>query len=347
MNMIRISGKSIGENQPVFIIAEAGVNHTGDINLARRLVDTAVEAGADAVKFQTFITEEIVTCNAEKADYQRENTGSKQESQFEMLKNLELSFDEFREIKIYCERKGIVFLSTPFDYKSVDFLEELGIPAFKIASGEIINFPLLTFIASKGKPLIISTGMSTLEEVEEALRIIYKTQNSKVVLLHCTSDYPAKVEDINLSAMNALHEVFSVPVGFSDHTPGIEISLAAVAMGASVIEKHFTLDKDLPGPDHRASLEPQELKNLVKAIRNIEKAIGNGVKTPSRSEMNTKLISRKSIVAATAIKKGELLNECNLTVKRPGKGISPMRWSEVIGTKAVRDFKEDELIEID
>jgi len=346
MTAVRIGSKSIGENHPVFIIAEAGVNHNGDINLARELVDVAVEAGVDAVKFQTFITEDIVTCHAEKADYQKKTTGSRQELQFDMLKKLELSFKEFRELKAYCDKRGIIFLSTPFDRKSVDFLEELKVPAFKIASGEISNFPLLSHIASKGKPLILSTGMSTLEEVEETLEVLHKARNSKLVLLHCTSDYPAKVEEVNLRAMRTMHQAFHLPVGLSDHTPGIEISLAAIAMEASVIEKHFTLDKDLPGPDHKASLGPQELKDLVRGIRNIEKALGDGEKSPSRSEMNTRLIARKSIVAAKDIKKGELLNEHTITVKRPGNGISPMRWSEVIGTKAVRHFNEDELIEI-
>ena len=347
MTVVRIGSKSIGENHPVFIIAEAGVNHNGDINLARGLVDVAVEAGVDAVKFQTFITEEIVTRHAEKADYQKENTSNEQESQFEMLKKLELSFKEFRELKAYCDKRGIIFLSTPFDWKSVDFLNKLKVLAFKVASGEISNFPLLSHIASKEKPIILSTGMSTLEEVEKTLEVIHKTQNSKVVLLHCTSDYPAKIEEVNLRAMRTMHQAFHLPVGLSDHTMGIEISLAAVAMGASVIEKHFTLDKDLPGPDHKASLGPQELKDLVKAIRNIEKALGDGEKSPSRSEMNTKCITRKSIVAARHIKKGEVFNEHNLTVKRPGNGISPMRWNKVVDKKAVRDFKEDELIEID
>jgi N,N'-diacetyllegionaminate synthase len=346
MTAVRIGSKSIGENHPVFIIAEAGVNHNGDINLARELVDVAVEAGVDAVKFQTFISEDIVTCHAEKADYQKENTGNEQESQFEMLKKLELSFKEFRELKAYCDKRGIIFLSTPFDRKSVDFLDKLKVLAFKVASGEISNFPLLSHIASKGKPLILSTGMSTLEEVEETLEVLREKQNSKVVLLHCTSDYPAKIEEVNLRAVETMRQAFHLPLGLSDHTLGIEISIAAVAMGASVIEKHFTLDKDLPGPDHRASLEPQELKDLVRGIRNIEKALGDGIKTPSKSEMNTKLIARKSIVAAMDIKRGELLNEHNLTVKRPGNGISPMRWNEVLGKKAVRDFKEDELIAI-
>ena len=347
MNTVRIGDELIGENHPVFIIAEAGVNHNGDLNLARKLVDLAVEAGVDAVKFQTFITEEIVTHNAEKADYQKKNTGSREESQFEMLKKLELPFEQFREVKTYCAKKRILFLSTPFDRKSVDFLDQLKISAFKIASGEINNLHFLSYIASRGKPIILSTGMSTLEEVEKALEVIEKTQNKQLILLHCTSDYPAKVKDVNLRAMHTMHKAFHLPVGLSDHTPGIEISLAAVAMGASVIEKHFTLDNHLPGPDHKASLKPQELKDLVKAIRNIENALGDGIKRPSRSEMNTKIIARKSIVAATDIKKGELLSEHNLTVKRPGNGISPLKWNEVVGKKAARNFEKDNLIEPD
>jgi N,N'-diacetyllegionaminate synthase len=344
---VLIGNKVIGDNHPVFIIAEAGVNHNGDIHLAKQLVDVAAEAGADAVKFQTFITEEIVTRHAEKADYQKQNTGSKQESQFEMLKKLELSFENFRELKTYCDEKGIMFLSTPFDQKSIDFLDELGVPAFKISSGEINNYPLLNYVAAKRKPIILSTGMSTLAEVERAVELLFRTHHSKLALLHCTSDYPAKVEDVNLRAMKTICQTFHLPVGLSDHTQGIEISLAAVAMGASIIEKHFTTDKSLAGPDHKASLRPLELKELVKAIRNIEKALGSGEKIPVVSEMNTRLIARKSIVAARSIKKGETLSEHNLTVKRPGNGISPMRWSELIGKNAVRDFVKDELIVLD
>jgi N-acetylneuraminate synthase len=346
MTAIRIGNRTISENHPAFIIAEAGVNHNGDIHLARRLVDAAVEAGADAVKFQTFVTEEIVTRTAEKADYQKENTGSTPESQFEMLKKLELSFDAFREIKRYCEYKGILFLSTPFDHTSVDFLDDLKISAFKIASGEVTNRSLLRHIALKRKPVILSTGMSSLKEVEQAVTILRAAHNQKIILLHCTSEYPARAEHINLRAMETLHDAFRVPVGLSDHSPGIEIALAAVAMGASVIEKHFTVNKDLAGPDHRASLEPHELKALVKGIRIVEKALGNGVKAPSGAEKKTRRIVRKSIVAAVDIKKGTRLQEDNLTTKRPGNGISPLRWNEVIGTKAVRDFKADELIKI-
>lgn len=346
MTAIRIGNRIIGENHPAFIIAEAGVNHNGDRHLARRLVDAAVEAGVDAVKFQTFVTEEIVTRSAEKADYQKENTGSTHESQFEMLKKLELPFDTFREIKSYCEYKGILFLSTPFDHTSVDFLNELKISGFKIASGEVTNRSLLRHIALKRKPVILSTGMSSLEEVEQAVTILRAAHNQKIVLLHCTSEYPARAETINLKVMGTLRDTFLVPVGLSDHSRGIEIALAAVAMGATVIEKHFTLDKDLAGPDHRASLEPQELKELVKGIRTIEKAMGNGIKVPSGAEKKTRLIVRKSIVAAVDIKKGALLHEDNLTIKRPGNGISPMRWNEVIGQKAVKDFKVDELIKM-
>ena len=273
---LMIGDKIVGGNHSVFIIAEAGVNHNGDIHLAKELVDVTAEAGADAVKFQTFITEEIVTRHAEKADYQKQNTGSKKESQFEMLKKLELSFENFRELKIYCDAKGIMFLSTPFDQKSIDFLDELGVPAFKIASGEINNYPLLNYVAAKRKPIILSTGMSTLAEVERAVELLFRTHHSKVALLHCTSDYPAKIEDVNLKAMRTLYQAFYLPVGLSDHTPGIEVALAAVAMGASIIEKHFTTDKSLAGPDHKASLRPLELKALVKAIRNIEKALGSG-----------------------------------------------------------------------
>ena len=260
MNSMTVDHKIIGEGSPVFIIAEAGCNHNGDIKLAKRLVDVAVEAGADAVKFQTFVTDELVTRHAEKADYQKKNTGNGKESQSAMLKNLELSFDAFRTLKTYCDQSDIIFLSTPFDYVSADFLEGLNVPAFKIASGDITNLPFLTYIAARGKPVILSTGMSTLEEVHTARETLMENQDTPLVLLHCTSDYPAPAEDVNLYAMRTLYQTFKVPVGFSDHTLGIEVALAAVALGARVTEKHITLDKELPGPDHRASLEPHELK---------------------------------------------------------------------------------------
>jgi N-acetylneuraminate synthase len=346
MKTVTIAHKTIGEGSPVFIIAEAGCNHNGDINRAKKLVDMAVEAGADAVKFQTFITDELVTQQAEKASYQKKNTGNAKESQSAMLKKLELSFDNFKTLKVYCEHKDIIFLSTPFDHRSVDFLDELEISAFKIASGEITNVPFLSYIACKKKPVILSTGMSTLEEVEKAEATLRQTHNAELVLLHCTSEYPAPAEDVNLRAMDTLYHRFKLPVGFSDHTLGSAIALAAVALGASVIEKHFTLDRSLPGPDHRASLEPHQLKALAKDIRSVEKALGNGIKKPSLSEAKTRLFARKSIVTATPIKKGQLLTESNLTVKRPGTGVSPLQWDKVIGRKALRDFEKDELIEI-
>ena len=346
MNNVTVNHKIIGKGFPAFIIAEAGCNHNGDINLAKKLIDVAVEAGADAVKFQTFVTDELVTRHAEKADYQKKNTGNGKESQCAMLKTLELSFDAFKALKIYCEQSDIIFLSTPFDYVSADFLEELNVPAFKIASGDITNLPFLTYIASKGKPVILSTGMSTLEEVHKARGTLMEEQETPLVLLHCTSEYPAPAEDINLYAMRTLYHTFKVPVGLSDHTLGIEVALAAVALGATVIEKHITLDKEMPGPDHRASLEPHELKELVKAIRTIERSLGDGIKKPSPSEVRTRLFARKSIVTATSIRKGQLLSETNLTVKRPGNGISPMEWKRVIGRKTLRDFDKDELIDM-
>jgi N-acetylneuraminate synthase len=347
MKRVTIAHKTIGEGSPVFIIAEAGCNHNGNINLAKKLIDVAAEAGADAVKFQTFIADELVTQQAEKADYQKHNTGNGNETQCAMLKKLELSFDNFKTLKTYCKHKDIVFLSTPFDYRSVDFLDELEIPAFKIASGEITNLPFLSYIAGKRKPIILSTGMSTLEEVEMAEETLGQTHNSGLVLLHCTSEYPAPEEDVNLRAMDTLYHRFKVPVGLSDHTLGSAIALAAVALGASVIEKHFTLDKSLPGPDHRASLEPHELKALAKDIHNVEKALGNGIKKPSPAEAETRLSVRKSIVTSTRIKRGQFFTENNLTLKRPGTGVSPLEWDKVIGSKAVRDFEKDELIEID
>ena len=327
-----------------FIIAEAGDNHNGDFDTAIKLVDAAVDAGADCVKFQTFITENVISKFAEKADYQKENTGSN-ESQFDMVKKLELSFEQFRAIKQYCEKRGILFLSTPFDLDSILFLEEINIPFWKIPSGEITNLPYLEKIARTGKKIILSTGMSTMDEIKNAIEILKKNGSGEITLLHCNTEYPTPFEDVNLLAMKTLQETFQVNVGYSDHTQGIEIPIAAVAMGATVIEKHFTLDKNMEGPDHKASLEPNELKQMVVSIRNIEQAVGNGIKQPSPSEKKNIDIARKSIVAKCDIKKGEVLSEDNLYITRPGNGISPMRWYDIIGTKAVRDFKEDELIE--
>lgn len=327
-----------------FIIAEAGDNHNGSRKLAFRLIDKAVEAGADCVKFQTFITEEIISKRAEKAEYQKAATGS-DESQYQMVKKLELSFEQFRELQKYAEKRGITFLSTPFDIPSVEFLDSINIPCFKIPSGEITNLPYLIKIAETGRDVIMSTGMAELNEIESAINILREHGSGDISLLHCNTEYPTPYEDVNLRAMLTLKEKFGVRVGYSDHTQGIEVPIAAVALGAEIIEKHFTLDHNMDGPDHKASLEPDELKQMVDGIRKTEKALGNGIKTASPSEKKNIQIARKSIVARRNIEKGEILTEENLAVKRPGNGISPMRWYEVIGTKAIRDFSEDEMIE--
>ena len=328
------------DTSKVFIIAEAGVNHNGDIRLAYKLVDAAKEAGADAVKFQTFKAENVVSKITEKAEYQRETTNS-EESQYEMIKKLELSFEDFVKIKDYCDKKGITFLSTPFDYESVDFLESL-VPLYKVGSGEITNLPFLEYIAKKGKAIILSTGMSTLGEVEEAVKTIINVNSSlPLVLLHCVSNYPAKYEDVNLKAMLTLKEAFELPVGYSDHTLGIEIAIAAVALGAKVIEKHFTLDRGLPGPDHKASLEPDELKKMVKAIRNVEKALGSGVKRPTQSELKVMKVARRSLVATRDIRAGEVVKESDILIKRPGTGILPKFKEIIIGMRLTRDVKKD------
>lgn len=331
------------------IIAEAGVNHNGSLELAKQLVKKAYEAGVDYVKFQTFKSEKVVSKNAKKADYQIENTGKKEESQLEMVKKLELSYDDHQVLIDYCHELGIKFFSTAFDFDSIEYLHSLGLGLWKIPSGEVTNYPFLKRIAAYNEKTILSTGMCDMEDVRAAVNALYKNGLSKenLILLHCNTEYPTPFEDVNLKAMDALRKEFGVEVGYSDHTKGIEVPIAAVALGATVIEKHFTLDRTLPGPDHKASLEPDELKSMVSAIRNIEKAIGgNGTKHVSNSERKNIAIARKSIIAACDIKKGELLTEENLTVKRPGTGISPMRWEEVIGTKAIRDFAEDEIIEL-
>lgn len=324
-----------------FIIAEAGVNHNGDINLARRLVDAAKEAGCDAVKFQNFVSEKLVNKTAPKAEYQKNNAKNKAESQLEMLKKLELSESNTRNISEYCSAKGIMFLSTPFDDESADLLNSLGVSIFKIPSGEITNLPYLRKIKSLGKPIILSTGMSTLEEVAQALDVL---KGCEVSLLHCTTEYPCPYKDVNLKAMLTLKNKFGLQVGYSDHTNGIEVPVAAVAMGATIIEKHFTLDKTLDGPDHKASLDPVELKNMVTSIRNIEVALGSGEKKPSPSELKNILIARRSIVAKCPIKKGEIFTEENLTTKRPASGISPMNWDNIVGTISKKDYLEDEVI---
>lgn len=327
----------------VFIIAEAGVNHNGDIGLAKKMVDAAYEAGCDAVKFQTFITEEEISVHAEMAEYQKENTGDTK-SQLEMVKPLELKFEAFKILKEYCQEKGIMFLSTPFDFKSVDFLDSIDVSMFKIPSGEINNHPFLSFIASKKKPIIISTGMSSLKEVEDALEIIKAEGVSDITVLHCTSNYPTRYEDVNLKAMLTMEEYFKLPVGYSDHTLGIEVPIAAVVMGAKVIEKHFTLDKSMEGPDHKSSLSPEELKLMVESIRNIEKALGDGVKEIRPNEVPVRDIARKSIVANSNINKGEVITREKITFKRPGTGIEPKLVNDVIGLIAKEDISYDELI---
>ena len=329
------------------IIAEAGVNHNGSIELARQLVDAAVAAGVDYVKFQTFKAEKIASRNATKASYQQKTTNAN-ESQLAMLKKLELSKEDHLSLIEYCSKKNIQFLSTPFDLESIDLLRELGIRLGKIPSGEITNLPYLRKMAKTFPQLILSTGMATMKEIEEALNVLLNTGANKnsIVILHCNTEYPTPFEDVNLLAMPSIGKKFGVSFGYSDHTKGIEVPIAAIALGAVVIEKHFTLDRNMEGPDHKASLEPQELIEMVNSIRNIEKAVGSSVKEPSPSELKNITIARKSIVAATNINKGEIFTEGNLTVKRPGSGISPMQWDAVLGKKASRDFEADELIEL-
>jgi N,N'-diacetyllegionaminate synthase len=330
----------------VFIIAEAGVNHNGSIVLAKKLIDAASDAGADAVKFQTFKTENLVSKSAKKAAYQQKNMQTEDESQFAMLKKLELDSAVHKELITYCKTKKILFLSTPFDLESVTLLDELGLEIFKIPSGEITNLPYLRAIAKLNKKVILSTGMATMEEVKDALNILlaHGTRKQNITILHANSMYPSPMEDVNLRAMQSIQKELDVAVGYSDHTLGIEVDIAAVAMGASVIEKHFTLDKTMQGPDHKASLEPDELKAMVRAIRNIEKALGSSEKKPSPSEQPNREVARKSIVAACDIQKGEILSEKNLTTKRPAKGLSPMVWDSIIGSAAEKDYKEDDLI---
>lgn len=327
-----------------FIIAEAGVNHNGSIELAKELIAKGAEAGVDAVKFQSFKADKLVTVNAEKAEYQVANTGNSQESQYQMIKKLELDYAKHQELMDYATSLGVMFLSSAFDLESIDLLKDLGLGVFKIPSGEITNLPYLRKTAKTGKKVILSTGMSTLGEIEEALDVLKENGAKEITVLHCNTEYPTPMSDVNLTAMNTMKEAFKVPVGYSDHTLGIEVPIAAVALGATVIEKHFTLDKTMEGPDHKASLEPDELKQMVTSIRNIEQALGDGVKTPTKSERKNKAIARKSLIAKTNIAKGDVFTEDNLDIKRPGTGISPMLWDEVVGTKAAKDYTADELI---
>jgi len=343
---VDIAGRKVGAGEPCFIIAEAGVNHNGDIGMALQLIEAAAEAGADAVKFQTFKAEEVISAGAPKAAYQIQNTGVA-DSQLEMVKRLEFPPAVFRQLAEHCARRGIMFLSTPFDFGSVDLLEEIGIPAFKIASGEITNFPLLARIAKTGKPVILSTGMSTLDEVETALSSIYDAGARDVILLHCTSNYPASPASVNLRAMETMSTRFGIPVGFSDHTEGIAIPLAAVALGACVIEKHFTLDRSLPGPDHRASIEVGELSEMVKSIRRVEQALGSGVKQPAAEELSTAAVARRSLVAKDDLERGVLITEEMIAIRRPGTGLPPAMLSTVVGRRVKAPIAAGTLLSLD
>lgn len=325
------------------IIAEAGVNHNGSIELAKQMVEAAAKAGADYIKFQTFKPEKLVSKYAQKADYQKKTTGNN-ESQLQMLEKLALSYDDFVELKKYCEQIGIGFLSTPFDEDSIRFLDSLDMDFWKIPSGEITNYPYLVQIAQTGRDIVLSTGMCEMDEIADAMKVLEESGAGNISLLHCNTEYPTPYEDVNLLAMKQMRTAFKKQVGYSDHTVGIEVPIAAVALGAEIIEKHFTLDKNMEGPDHKASLEPLELSQMICSIRHIEKSLGDGNKKRTASEQHNIAAARKSIVAKCAISKGDIFTEANLTVKRPGNGISPMRWKELIGTRAERDYLEDELI---
>lgn len=343
--MTSINDIFASKNSHIFIIAEVGVNHNGNMEIAKKMVDVAAKSGVDAIKFQTFRAEQLVMLNAEKALYQKETTGSG-ESQYEMLKRLELDYHQHLELINYCQRRHIIFLSTPFDFESVVLLEKLNVPAYKVSSGEITNLSLLEYIAKRNKPVILSTGMATLGEVEEAVATIRNSGNPRTVLLHCTSNYPTEYNDVNLKAMLTLKHAFQLPVGYSDHTLGIEVPIAATALGACVIEKHFTLDRNLSGPDHRASLEPDQLKLMVNAIRNVEAALGDGIKCCQAAEANTKEVARKSIVTLRDLGRGEILTRDMLGFKRPGTGLPPKFINLLIGKKIKRDVVKDSIIEL-
>lgn len=337
--------QNFSDSPKCFIIAEAGVNHNGDLDTARRLVDIAANAGADAVKFQTFKANKLVTKTAQKAEYQKETTGS-EESQYEMLRRLELPEAHHHELIKHCKNQNILFLSTPFDEESADFLEDLGMTQFKIGSGELTNLPFLKHVARKGRPVILSTGMSWLSEVEEAVRAIEETGHQELSLLHCVSQYPAAYADTNLRAMKTLQQAFGYPVGFSDHTPGIEIPIAAVALGATIIEKHFTLDRTMEGPDHRASLEAEELAAMIRGIRHVESALGDGLKRPTSAELELAKVGRKSIVAGRHIEAGERLTSDMLTTRRPGTGLSPQLLSMILGRTTAVEIHSGEVLEL-
>ena len=336
------------DKKHVMIIAEAGVNHNGSMQIAKQLVDAAVDAGVDIIKFQTFKAEKLVSKAAKQAEYQKKNIGNGNDSQYEMLKKLELSEENHKELIAYCKEKGIRFWSTAFDFESMDYLHSLGLGLWKIPSGEITNFPFIRKIASYGEDVIMSTGMCEKQDIQNAIDVLIKfgVRKEQITLLHCNTQYPTPFCDVNLAAMNSIKETFGMKVGYSDHTQGIEVPVAAVALGATIIEKHFTIDRNLPGPDHKASLEPSELKAMVSSIRHIEQALGDGIKRVSDSEKANISVARKSIVAACHINKGEQLTEENLTVKRPGTGLSPMLWEKVVGTIATKDYEEEDLIQL-
>ena len=328
-----------------YIIAEAGVNHNGDIEIAKKMIDVASEAGVDCIKFQTFKADKLVVKNAPTAEYQMQSTGTN--SQFDMLKKLELSSDSFRSLKEYALDRGVDFCSTAFDNESIEFLYDLGLKFWKIPSGELTNVPYIEKIAKYNMPIIMSTGMAEISEIDYIVNLIRKYNDNELIILHCNTEYPTPFQDVNLSAMDVLKERYAVKVGYSDHTKGIEVPIAATALGAKVIEKHFTLDRNMEGPDHKASLEPNELKKMVESIRNIEKAIGNKVKFVTESESKNKSVARKSIVAAKQIKKGEIFTAENLSVKRPGTGISPLKWHDILGKKSQFDYDKEELIKLE
>ena len=328
----------------VYIIAEAGVNHNGSFDLACKLVDAAKKAGVNCIKFQTFKSQNLVSRKAQKAEYQRDTTG--EGSQIDMLRKLELSFDEFLKLKDYCDKTDICFLSTPFDFESIEFLSSFDMPFWKVPSGEVTNYPYLVALAKTGKPVVMSTGMCEMSEIEAAIKVLRDNGTKEIRLLHCNTEYPTPFEDVNLRALQTMREAFCLEVGYSDHTKGVEVPIAAVALGATIIEKHFTLDRNMEGPDHKASLEPDELATMVSCIRHIERALGTGDKIPTLSERKNIAVARKSIVAKRKINAGEKFSEDNITVKRPGTGISPMRWNDILGRQAIRNFNEDELIEL-
>lgn len=343
IRQIQIGDRLVGPGQPVYVIAEAGVNHNGDLELARQLVNAALEAGADAVKFQSFIADELVSSTAPKANYQLQTTDPA-ESQYEMIKRLELSVEAHEAINDHCKTVGIQFLSTPFDRRSADLLQRLGVPAFKVSSGDLTDWPLLQYLARFQKPIILSTGMSYLDEVRGSLEVIHGAHNSEVIVMHCVSNYPAAAADANLRAMQTMTDELQVPVGFSDHTEGSAVALAAVALGACLIEKHLTLDRNLPGPDHRASLEPDQFKSLVAGIRRVESSLGNGLKEPAASEKDTRNVARRSLVAAMTLDAGTILETAMLSEKRPGTGIPPSALSAVVGRKLARKVEPNEMI---